>query len=254
MQREKVNRVSRIMVWCVMVALLMMGQVFAADYSLWPKRPAELAEARKLVGEGKIEEACQLLAPIIRQEGEGAQDAQMLLGTLRMRQVMSLDSATLQTYTVKRGDTWVRVAQQTGVSLEMLAYLNQLMDMGTLTPGQVLYFRPTSFSVQINVPSKQLSVWENGKLIKAYPISKINDAGVGNVTTTVKSKACAYATFAPQYAASEKALVLASNGLTIDADKGRGSGRTPGFYLALADCNEVAFLMKIGGVVQIIRQ
>lgn len=58
------------------------------NYSLWPRRPEALAEARRLMDCGSLPKALELLQPLAEQGGVVGKEAKELIGRLRIRQLL----------------------------------------------------------------------------------------------------------------------------------------------------------------------
>lgn len=58
------------------------------NYSLWPRRPEALAEARRLMDRGSLPKALELLQPLAEQGGVVGKEAKELIGRLRIRQLL----------------------------------------------------------------------------------------------------------------------------------------------------------------------
>ena len=50
-------------------SLVLMAAEDTANYSLWPRRPAELEQARGLLREQKLQQATELLQPFVAEKG-----------------------------------------------------------------------------------------------------------------------------------------------------------------------------------------
>ncbi|KAA3168619.1 hypothetical protein F1945_06470 [Akkermansia sp. BIOML-A10] len=222
------------------------------NYSLWPRRPAALEEARRLMDRGNLAQALELLQPLVRQGGVVGREAKDLIGALRIRQVLDPNGPDVKQYTVKSGDSWIRMVKRLGCSQAMLVHLNGLMDVPSLQPGDVFKYRPLNFHVVVNVPEKEVCLYDGENFVRAYPIVAMKDTGRKNFETTVKDEQASFSIYDKHYPAADKTLLLAAGGYIIDA--GNGTPRSPGFYLNRQDCNELAMLTRPGTKVTIIRE
>ena len=76
---------------CSLLVAVFCAQATLADgenYSLWPRRPAALEEARRLMDRGSLAQALELLQPLVNQGGVVGREAKDLIGALRIRQVL----------------------------------------------------------------------------------------------------------------------------------------------------------------------
>ena len=155
---------------CSLLVAVFCAQATLADgenYSLWPRRPAALEEARRLMDRGSLAQALELLQPLVNQGGVVGREAKDLIGALRIRQVLDPNGPDVKEYTVKRGDTWIRMVKKLGCSPAMLVHLNGLMDVPSLQPGDVFKYRPLNFHVVVNVPEKEVCLYDGENFVKA---------------------------------------------------------------------------------------
>lgn len=240
---------------CSLLVVLFCAHAAVADgenYSLWLRRPAALEEARRLMDRGNLAQALELLQPLVRQGGVVGREAKDLIGALRIRQVLDPNGPDVKQYTVKSGDSWIRMVKRLGCSQAMLVHLNGLMDVPSLQPGDVFKYRPLNFHVVVNVPEKEVCLYDGENFVRAYPIVAMKDTGRKNFETTVKDEQASFSIYDKHYPAADKTLLLAAGGYIIDA--GNGTPRSPGFYLNRQDCNELAMLTRPGTKVTIIRE
>ena len=247
--------------WGLAICLFGCSVVVAEEnYSLWPRRPEALQQAAILAAEGRTEEAASMLEPLIGRKGVIGQEARDMLGSLRIREVLDPARCASETYVVKRGDSWIGISNKTKCPLDFIMHLNQFVDRPALVQGQKLKVRDLNFRLLINVPAKELSIWDGEKFIKSYPILMMRDVGKENAAVTVKAKNAIEAgkdlrSYSPEFAAADKQLVIGTKerSWVIDVSKD-GKMRSPGFYLRREDCNEVALLVRQGNAVQIVNK
>lgn len=230
------------------------------NYSLWPRRPEALQQATRLVTEGKEGEAASMLEPLIGRKDVIGQEAREMLGALRIRDVLDPARCPSETYIVKRGDSWISISNKTKCSLDFIMHLNQFMERPSLVQGQKLLVKPLNFHLVINIPNKELSIWDGEKFIKSYPILMMRDVGKDNATVTVRAKNAIgdgkdVRSYSPEFASADKQLVIGTreHSWVIDASKD-GKMRTQGFYMRREDCNEVALLVRQGNTVEIVNK
>lgn len=228
------------------------------NYSLWPRRPDTFASVRTLVSEGKIDDAAKNLEPLIKRRDIIGQEAKAMLGDLRIRQILSPSSPGLNSYTAKRGDTWLKIARKTKCPLDYIIHINQMTELGVLRIGQDIKYRELKYRIEINVPEKEISIWDGESFIKSYPITMMKDVGKSNFSTSVRSETGMFGDqpvtpSSPEFSAADKTISLSHGGLVIDSS-GDGKMNKSGFYLKREDCNELALLLQPGNTVDIIRE
>ena len=195
--------------------------------------------------------ALELLQPLAEQGGVVGKEAKELIGRLRIRQLLDPNGPDVKKYTVRKGDSWIRMVRKLGCSQAMVVHLNGLMDIPALHAGDVFKYRPLDFHVVVNVPEKEICLYDGTDFVKGYPILSMKDGGKKNVETTVKDEQAPVSIYSRQFPSADKTLVLAAGGYVIDA--ARGTPRSPGFYLSRQDCNELAMLTRPGTKVTILR-
>lgn len=210
------------------------------------------------MAEGNIQASVDLLAPLIGEKGVIGKEAREMLGNIRLKQVLSPDSPGMEIYTVKRGDSWLRIASKLKCPVDYLVHINQLMELGSLQEGDAIKYKTLDYRVEVDVKEKEISIWEGDSFIKSYPIVKMEDQGKENLKTSVKSKTAteggnSVTIYSSNFSSADKSIELAAGGMVINpASEGRM--RKPGFYLKREDCNELALLLRPANEVLIIRQ
>lgn len=240
---------------CSLLAAVCCAQAALAageNYSLWPRRPEALAEARRLMERGSLSPALDLLQPLVKQDGVVGREAKDLIGSLRIRQVLDPNSPDVKRHVVKKGEAWTRMVKKLDCSQALMMHLNGLMDIPSLQPGDVFKYRPLDFRIVVHVPDREVCLYEGENFVKAYPILEVKDTGRKNVETVVKDEQASVTIYDRRYPAADKTLLLAAGGYVIDAKK--EAPRAPGFYLNRQDCNELSMLTKAGTKVDIIRE
>lgn len=104
----------------------------------------------------------------------------------------------------------------------------------------------------VNVPEKEVCLYDGTNFVKGYPILSMKDGGKKNLETSVKDEQAPVSIYSKQFPSADKTLVLAAGGYVIDVS--RGAPRSPGFYLSRQDCNELAMLTRAGTKVTILRE
>ena len=164
---KSISLTSSAKVFFSLLAAAFCAQGILADgenYSLWPRRPEALAEARRLMDRGSLPKALELLQPLAEQGGVVGKEAKELIGRLRIRQLLDPNGPDVKKYTVRKGDSWIRMVRKLGCSQAMVVHLNGLMDIPALHTGDVFKYRPLDFHVVVNVPERK-SAFTTGRVL-----------------------------------------------------------------------------------------
>ena len=98
-------------IFAVVACCSFSAQVGAADnFSLWPRRPDELEQARRLMQEQKRGEAVLLLQPFVADEGIAGREARQICGRVNVPRYLSRMHPGARVYTVRSGDNMARIA------------------------------------------------------------------------------------------------------------------------------------------------
>ncbi len=224
----------------------------AENYSLWPQRPKTIIEARSLMDKGELESAIKMLQPLVTEPGIVGKEVRELIGSLRIRQLLDAKGPGIKTYTVRRGDSWLKMVNRMKSTQALVMHLNGLMTVPALQPGDKYKYRPADFRLVVHVPEKEVCLYEGVDFVKAYPIVDMKDTGKKNFETKLKAEQASETIYSPRYASADRCLLLAAGGFVIDAKN--GALRAPGFYLSRQDCNELAMFVKPGAQVSIVRE
>lgn len=236
----------------------LLGVAGAADnYSLWPRRPEELEQARRLMQEQKWGEAVLLLQPFVTEEGIAGREARQICGRVNVPRYLSRLHPGAVVYTVRAGDNMARIAAKQKCPQDVIMLLNGIVEPSSLRVGQKLIVVPMRLRVEIRPLQRELSVWDGQQLVVAYPLldsDAIPEARRKPETTTVAARegyidGLAVQPRAPRYPASERVLVLA-NGIVLSAGQ-NGHGNQV-LHMEQKDLNELALMLGVGNEVRII--
>ena len=233
----------------------LLGSLYAADnYSLWPRRPAELEQARHLVREQKLIEAVALLEPFVQESGIAGREARQIMGSVNVRLYLSRRHPKAKVYKVKRGDTIARIAEANQCPTDVLMLLNGLVEPSVIRMGQKLVVVPMDLRVEIHPAQREISVWDGAILVADYEISElVGLSGKTNQELHVLARegyirGAALPRRSLNYAASERVLRLEEN-ISISGAQ-RVSGKV--IKLAAKDANELALLVGVGTRVSVV--
>ena len=239
----------------VCCSLLAAAEDGPANYSLWPRRPAELEQARRLMSEGKKSEAAYLLRPYWTAPGIVGREARQLTSLINVPRYLSRQHPRAYLYTIKRGDSLPRIARNTKCLQELLMLLNGLVEPSRLMAGQKLVAVPVTQRVEIHLAHREVSVWDGDILVADYVIEEVNGVKIAgqNEVTTLKScdsyvDGARVRSVGSGLAATDRALVLAS-GCVLSA----GEGGRAVLRMNQRDLNEMALLLAPGAEVCLVR-
>ncbi len=159
-------------------------------------------------------------------------------------------------HVVKSGNSFFGIANQHHTTLDMIMFLNGMMELKNLHPGEEIIVMPLEFRLLIEPQRKAISLWDGGKFIREWPIVTIAVPGKlapGKTKISSKSAQLDGRTVPPQskaYRGAEKILQLASPSVQIrsvpESDEARG-----GILLQPQDMEEISLLTRNGNEVEI---
>ena len=227
------------------------------NYSLWPRRPDELKQARKLIAEQKGGEAVLLLQPFVSDNGVTGREARQICGRVNVPRYLSRLHPGATVYTVRKGDNMARIAHTQKCPQDVIMLLNGIVDPSALKIGQKLVVVPMRLRAEIRPLQQEISVWDGDQLVADYPLEGADAVPFKNrktMTTKVAMRE-GYVDGAviPEksfmYPSSERVLVL-ENGMAIAA--GQNLSRSVVFRMDQKDLNELAMMLVSGNEVQVI--
>lgn len=227
----------------------------AENYSLWPRRPAELEQARRLVRENKALEAVELLAPFVSEQGIAGREARQITGAVNVRRYLSRRHPDVRVLVVKRGDTLASIAAANHCPVDIIMLLNGSVQPSALRVGQKLAIVPMNLRVEIHPAQREISVWDDNTLVADYDLTEVEEApGLGNEETKVASRD-AYLNGAkvparsPLYASGDRALSLENGSSLVSEQRAEGAH----YRMGRKDLNELVLLVGSGARVSIVR-
>lgn len=229
---------------------------FAENYSLWPKRPPEIEQARLLVRDQKCDEALELLKPFTTVEGVVGREARKISAAVQIPKYLSRRNPHASVYTVRSGDTFHRIVNTTQCPTELVMLLNGTVDPSALQAGQRLAVIKMNLRAEVYPLKRELCVWDEDVIVASYDIEAHHlPSSSKNIETKVVMRdgmldGSALPRRSTQYLAAERVLRL-SGGVTISANRGQSNGN---ICLKSADVNELALLLSIGSEVVIVNE
>lgn len=236
-----------------------------------PEASAELPEidpgmkvfekAREFIAVGDLASARDRLRTVVTiyPRSKAAPEARRIVGEMNLDEVLSRANMTnKEVYKVKSGDSYLGIASKHDTNLDMIVYLNRLMNLRSLQPGDELLVMPLNFSLRIDPKRELLSLWDGEVFVKEYRLKAVVGAPGGAQKTTISSKAAVregrrYPSSTEGYRGASKVLEIERLPLVIAAmpADGKVEGLARGFYLDPAEMEELALLTRVGNQVEI---
>ncbi len=228
----------------------LLSPLSAADnYSLWPRRPAELEQARRLAREQKVEEAIALLAPFVGERGIAGREARQITGSMNVHRYLSRFHPHAQVRKVGRGDTLERIAVASKCPSDLIMLLNGMVEPSALKVGQKLVTVDMLLRVEIHLEQREISVWDGEQLVADYDIlSTEGVSGSSCEETTLTSRdGCirgkAVSRRSAYYPSSDRSLAL-GNGVLLIGEQQEQQGKL--LRMQQRDLSELAMLLGVG--------
>ena len=163
-------------------------------------------------------------------------------------------------YTVKKGDSLVRIASQNKSNAELIYWANELSTIN-LQIGQQLLVPVFDAALVVDRAKSTIALFNNGEFFKEYPAASIQIAATGPVETKVLDRVArkgeARVAFGHKdYPDTERLVLLGTGGISIrPVPAPAADGTTPpapsGIVLAPQDFAEIFVLVKAGTPVTI---
>lgn len=216
-------------------------------------------KAHELIALGKISEGREKLMAIVNvfPSSPAAPTARRIVGQMNLDEILSSSFPEGKTmYEVKRGDSYYAIAARQDTSLDMLMYLNGMMELKNLQPGDELQTMPLNFRLLIEPQRKSVSLWDGPKFISEYPVIHLEGVNLNSGKTTISSRRASLgnATVSPtakNYHAASKSIQIKSPPVTIYAHDETDDTPAIGIALSEADIEELFLLTRPGNEVEI---
>ncbi len=226
------------------------------NYSLWPRRPAELEQARALVREQKYDEAVALLRPFVSERGVAGREARQIAAAVNVRRYLSRQNPHASLHVVKRGETVERVAAAAQCPSDLVLLLNGMVEPSTLKIGQKLVVVHMSLRAEIHTEQREISVWDGDELVAAYELLSLHGCeGKGNAETTLAARegtlnGGAVPRRSQDFPASDRLLRL-DNGWVLAGEQQLNG---PVLRMRQGELNELGLLLGQGARVSLVRE
>lgn len=238
----------------VLFSMLATGQ---ENYSLWPRRPAELEQAQRFIRQHDYEQALTLLMPFIHKSGLAGHEARHYVSAIRVRRYLSAQHPKVRTYTVRRGDNIERIATSCKSSGEVLTLINGLIDPSNLKVGQKLQVIPMDLRAELHLNDREISVWDGQTLVAAYDITPTQDLiDGGNEETQLRDRegevnGARVPRSSALFTSCNRTLKLA-NGIILQGSA-QSAIKPKTVHMQQKDVNELSLLLGVGARVSIVR-
>lgn len=230
------------------------------NYSLWPRRPAELEQARHLFAQQQDAQVVTLLLPFIHKHGLAGHEARSLVGQIRVRQYLSVNNPYIYCHTVRRGDNLDRIATAYHSSPELIMLINMLSRPSELKVGQTLYVVPANMRLELHVIDREITLWNGRTLVASYGVyvsPELTGPGQNEEATLTDRTGEINGTRVPRvsalFASSDRMLTF-SNGLVL-INKEQRPPRSAKAYVQMQrhDLNELSLLIRGGARLSVVR-
>lgn len=230
--------------------------VLAQNFSLWPKRPPEIEQARRLVRATQYDEAVNLLKPFTTGEGVVGREARKITAAVQVPRYLSRRNPYAAIYTVRPGDTLHRIVANTQCPAEMLMLLNGTADPSALKAGQRLVVVKMTLRAEVYPQMRELCVWDDEQLVASYDIDTLKlPNSKKNIQSKVENREGAIdggvlPKRSTQYLASQRTIRLAG-GIAICSAP---CNSPHSIQMKAADVNELALLLSAGAEVIVVNE
>ena len=217
-------------------------------------------KAHELLALGKTDEAREKLTNVITSypTSSSAPVARRIVGEMNLDEVFSASHmAGKSTHVVKKGNSFLGIVGEHHTTLDCLMYLNGMMELKNIQPGEEFIVMPLDFHLIINPQHKTISVWDGERFIIEYPIIHYGVTGKlppGKTKISAKLAELDGKQVAPQskfYRSAEKVIQVAKPALQIRGGSETDEGAHHGIILREADIEEISLLTRVGNEVEI---
>jgi len=186
-------------------------------------------------------------------------EARRILGELNLDEFLSVENKENKiNYTVKRGDSYLRIAKQNQTTLDAIMMMNSYASLPNLYPDNELVILPLNLTLVVDMEFGLIQLWDGGRWLKDYLIQKVDVEGVRlkkNYKITNKigfDGVKGYNPRSSQYRNARKSLALNNSifeigSLPTQEDQTIGYG----FFLLPEDMEELSLLLRLGNEVEI---
>lgn len=217
-------------------------------------------KAHELLAMGKMNEAREKLTSIVNvfPSSSSAPVARRIVGEMNLDELLSASHREgKQIHTVKRGNSFLSIAGEYKTSIDCIMYLNSMMELKNIQPGEELLVMPLNFRLLIEPQRKLLSIWDGGRFLREYSIIGLNTVGKlpsGSTTISAKSAVLAGHPVPPQskdYRGAEKVIQAGKPPFQIRGAAESAEALPNGIILRSQDMEEISLLTRVGNEVEV---
>lgn len=228
----------------------------------------EFNRALELIALGELEEAREKLLFVqnLFPNSMNGVEVRRILGEMNLDELLSVQHMdNKKIHVVRSGDAYLNIANRHDTTIDCIMYLNDMMELGVIHPGDELVVMGLHFTVLIDVPHKRIQLFrqddekKQNVFVKEYLVQSMSLPALrgDKISTKIslkrgERKGMVYSPTTHGYRSAEKVLMLARPSLQIrqvPAADSEDPGR--GFFLKESDMEELALLMRIGNEVEI---
>ncbi len=223
--------------------------------------PGEKAfqKAHELLALGRLPEAREKLTAIVNifPSSASAPLARRIVGEINLDEILSSSHMDgKQVHIVKRGDSYFGIAAKYNTTIDCMMHLNSMMELRGIQPGDEIIVMPLDFRLLIEPRRKSLSLWNDGRFIREYPILHCGNIPSSSKPTVISSQIAELdgKRVPPQskaFRAADKVIQIKTPPLQIRAWDGADDEPPAGILLRPQDMEEIALLTRAGNQVEI---
>ena len=227
------------------------------NYSLWPRRPAELEQAQRLITNHQYDQALSLLSPFVNKRGLAGHEARHIVSEVLKRRYLSAQHPHIRRHTVRRGENIEKIAASYGSSSDFLILINGMINPSNLRVGQHIYVAPLNLRAELDVKEQEITVWDGSHLVACYDVVPEQRLKHGeNEETQVKERegelnGARIPRSSSIFASSNRILRL-SNGIVLMNPSQSIQGGSH-VQMKPKDLNELSLLLRNGARVSVVR-
>ena len=233
------------------------------DFPNFEPGQKEFHRALEFIATGRLPEAREKLSFIqkLHPNSPSGPEARRILGEINLDEILSIENMTnKKRHIVKGGDSFVKIARQYETTLDNIMFLNGLLEMRGLHPGDDLIVMPLAFRMMIDVARSRVELYEGKRYIKEYPIQRIDLPKFGRGTLkskislkTAEVRGRSYRPGHRLYRNGKKALAFQWKGRqfqlrsVLEADE---EDPGAGVFISSNDMEELSMLIRLGNEVE----
>lgn len=230
----------------------------------------EYDRSLELLAMDRREEAIEKLLFIqnLYPDTEHGVEARRILGEINLDEILSVENMSNKSiYTIKPGQGYLNVANNSRTTLDCIMFLNGLLDMSPLHTGDELVVMPLDFKLVVDLSRRRVELFRPDEekkehvFVKDYPILRMDVGSLrgSSIHTKISQKQGEIDGKAVQpaledYRHSTKVLGFKTGQTSIQmrpvpGDNDEDAGR--GIFLLNSDMEELSMLIRIGNEVEI---